>query len=269
MNVKHVFCDVDETLLENLQPVPKTNIRALKKLREASKRFTLTSGRNPGVIYDVMKECAIPHTDDEYVICCGGALIITATGKTVFEDPLSKDDFISLITYLKDTSYDMPSFVDREYYHILRTRVEPLFNQWSHDALSYDEALQYIETHRPYKFIIRGEAEDLKRMAAHCEMITGGNIVNELSHAEIIDLMNRTVSKGNAMRKVCEMTGTHLSQTLAIGDNDNDLSLLEAAAFKACPANAVDSVKRIADYISPFSCGKGAVADIIERFVLR
>ena len=269
MNIKYVFSDVDETLLENLKPVCAENIAAIRKLRDSGRKFVITSGRNPGVTHEVIEQCGFERSDDEYVICCGGALVITTSEKIVYEDPLSRNDFLLLIKYLAGTDFSLVSFTDYDYYHVLCTRVKAEMNQWSHDIMTYEESVAYIDSNRPYKFIVRGDPADLKKMGEMCAKVTDGRISSELSHAEIIDLSNATVSKGRAMLEVCRMTGTDPAQTLAIGDNDNDLSLLNAAAFKACPANAVDNVKRICDYVSPKTSGEGAVADIIDRFIFR
>jgi 3-deoxy-D-manno-octulosonate 8-phosphate phosphatase (KDO 8-P phosphatase) len=57
-------------------------------------------------------------------------------------------------------------------------------------------------------------------------------------------------------------------QTLFIGDDIPDLDAFEVAGLKACPVDAVQEVKSVADYISPFQGGNGCVRDILEK-VLR
>ena len=55
------------------------------------------------------------------------------------------------------------------------------------------------------------------------------------------------------------------SEILMMGDDIPDIGIMKLAEISACPANAVQEVKAIADYISPVFGGKGAVRDVIEQ----
>jgi len=54
-----------------------------------------------------------------------------------------------------------------------------------------------------------------------------------------------------------------------IGDDDNDLVCMEAAALTACPADASKNVKQVANYVSPKNGGDGAVRDFIEWLLIK
>lgn len=72
------------------------------------------------------------------------------------------------------------------------------------------------------------------------------------------------VDKGEALRALLkELDVTH-DQTAGIGDTEGDLPLREAVGFFACPANAKDSIKAVADYVSPYPLLEG-VLDIFAR----
>lgn len=57
-------------------------------------------------------------------------------------------------------------------------------------------------------------------------------------------------------------------QNLAyLGDDLNDLAVMKKAAFAACPADAADDVKEIADFVSEFAGGSGAVREILTHLL--
>ena len=56
-------------------------------------------------------------------------------------------------------------------------------------------------------------------------------------------------------------------ETVYIGDDLNDLSAMSLCGLKACPCDACDEVKLIADYVSGLNGGYGAVRDIIEHIL--
>ena len=54
-------------------------------------------------------------------------------------------------------------------------------------------------------------------------------------------------------------------EVLYMGDDIPDYEVVKAAGIGACPADACYEIKSIADYISPFKGGNGAVRDVIEQ----
>ncbi|RQO75302.1 3-deoxy-D-manno-octulosonate 8-phosphate phosphatase [Pedobacter sp. KBW06] len=61
---------------------------------------------------------------------------------------------------------------------------------------------------------------------------------------------------------------TEASQVLYMGDDIPDLKVMKLVGLPTCPADAVPEIKAISQYISPYTGGKTAVRDIIEK-VLR
>ncbi|GAB3899830.1 KdsC family phosphatase [Spirosoma agri] len=75
--------------------------------------------------------------------------------------------------------------------------------------------------------------------------------------------------KENAYLGYIARDGLNEADILYMGDDIPDLTILSrAAVFSTCPADAVDDVQAVCDYISPMVGGRGAVRDVIEQ-VLR
>ena len=70
------------------------------------------------------------------------------------------------------------------------------------------------------------------------------------------------------MQETAEKAGVPLGEVIAIGDSENDLSMIQAAGLGVAVANAQEHVKAAADYVTETTCEQDAVADVIERFVL-
>jgi len=69
------------------------------------------------------------------------------------------------------------------------------------------------------------------------------------------------------MRVIGEMLGLQKEQIMGIGDQENDLSLVENAGFGVAMENAIPMVKNAADYITRSNDNNG-VAHAIHKFVL-
>ena len=82
------------------------------------------------------------------------------------------------------------------------------------------------------------------------------------TYLEIVDL---TVSKMKAIEHVAKLLGVPLSQTMAIGDGDNDLPMIKDAGVGIAVENAFPTVKTVADHIVS-SNNDGGVAEALTKY---
>ena len=81
-----------------------------------------------------------------------------------------------------------------------------------------------------------------------------------------VDFMDASVDKGNALKVIQEYLGVSKEETMAFGDNDNDIGLLAAAGESYAVENARDSVKAQAKHVCPSYHEKG-VYRVIEKLL--
>lgn len=84
----------------------------------------------------------------------------------------------------------------------------------------------------------------------------------------LVEVSPKGDDKGMALKFIADYFGIDMSSTVAIGDNLNDLSMINAASVGIAVGNAVDELKEAADYVS-VSNNEDAVAEIIEKFGFR
>ncbi len=82
-----------------------------------------------------------------------------------------------------------------------------------------------------------------------------------------IEFIDKKVSKGNAVRTLAEKLGIDISQVMAIGDQGNDLSMIEAAGVGVAMGNGIDDLKSIAQFVTK-SNDEDGVAYAVEKFLL-
>lgn len=83
---------------------------------------------------------------------------------------------------------------------------------------------------------------------------------------EWVDFMDATVDKGNGLKVIQQFLGVSAEETMAFGDNDNDIGLLMAAGESYAVENARDSVKAQAKRICPSYEEKG-VYQVIRQYM--
>jgi hydroxymethylpyrimidine pyrophosphatase-like HAD family hydrolase len=77
----------------------------------------------------------------------------------------------------------------------------------------------------------------------------------------------RGMSKATGLRAGLARLGIAPSETIAAGDDENDLTLFSAAGLRVAVANAIDTVKAAADIVLPGECGEGVAEFIRDRMI--
>ncbi len=75
----------------------------------------------------------------------------------------------------------------------------------------------------------------------------------------------RVADKGSLYRKLCQKWSLDSAETAAVGDDEPDVPLLEAAGFSACPADAAPAARRAAQVVLEHPGGRGAVREFVEK----
>lgn len=102
----------------------------------------------------------------------------------------------------------------------------------------------------------------------HVAAISGGRskgIEMRLKGLGIPDVFLGVDSKINTYQSFLQSKDLLPDQVLYIGDDIPDLPVIKLAGLAACPADAVEEIKAVCDYISPRKGGDGCVRDLIEK----
>ena len=88
-----------------------------------------------------------------------------------------------------------------------------------------------------------------------------------ISNPIFIEMCSKQAVKGNALEYLANFYNIPLDKTIAIGDQCNDLQMIERAGLAVAVDNAVPELKAVADYIAPL-CSQSAIANVIKKFCL-
>ena len=142
-----------------------------------------------------------------------------------------------------------------DYYHKLTT-IKPIVIDETNDEL-----LTGIN-----KFIWFGTVEMLDIVQK--EYLFGVEGINYFkSHSNLLEIVPTNVSKGNTLEQLIKKFGISREEVIAIGDDENDISMIKFAGLGIAMKNAKDSVKKVADYVTDTNEENG-VGKAINKFIL-
>ena len=264
-----VAVDMDGTLLHNDKSISDYTINVLRKIVEKGILLVPASGRP----LNGMKAAVLNNVKGiKYAICSNGAMLMDVPEeKSICETGISTEKAVEAIAYLEQFPVAVYAHTDKGTF-----RAEG----WEKTGLS--EKYPYIRFSegnvKDLGAFLRTNGVKVMKMGAFVlkdglaqELLEKGSpipgIVFLRTGDGIIELNSVDASKGNALYILCEKLGIQLENVLAIGDNENDISMLQAAGISVAMENAEDDVKQAAKFVAGHNEEDGA-AHFLEEWVL-
>lgn len=267
MGYKMVFSDLDGTLLWKGVRISVENQAAIRRAVDKGVDFVICTGRGVFGVEGHLRELALLGRKG-YVICQNGAAIydlrdMRLVAKKSFSPEIVKPvaDFarpLGLeIFYYDDRNFmcEQETDVVRQYCSVMRTKPRVL-----KDPTEYEGEFT--------KCLFSGPRAALAQVKAYAEKLHGEKINLFYSSETYMEFVHRDVSKGKALLETARQAGVSAAEVIAIGDSDNDLSMIQCAGLGCAMQNGEAHVKAAADYVTERNCEENGVAEVIEKFIL-
>lgn len=267
--IKLVAIDLDDTLLNDKKEITAENRQALQYAHEKNVKVVICTGRPYLAMNAIVKELGFTHEDD-YIITFNGAQVRRAgTGEVVTENVLSKADVLAWHEQL--TALSLPLDAIGQRYLYLPTTYPAGFPSLYAERLSNLET-QVVEFHEfptdqvINKMVVCTEAEHLDMQLAKIDPEFRAQYSTFKSRTFLLEIVAKGVSKGNTLRELGEVLNILPEEMMTIGDQENDVSMIELAGVGVAMDNAVPAAKQVADYITADNNSNG-VAQAIYHFI--
>ncbi|MCK9216297.1 MAG: Cof-type HAD-IIB family hydrolase [Firmicutes bacterium] len=270
---KMIVMDMDYTLLNAEKGVSPRNKEALRKAKEKGILLVVATGR----IYVSARFYAGLLNIETPIIASNGAIIREGrTNKTIFKSILSSKVAIKMIELCREKGLFCHLFSDNTVFTEKIINVSSRYTKWNkileeEDKInikvvnSLEDAVKE-EGNKIVKAVVVDSNENYLRYIRDNLNSMGMSSVSQSLKGNM-EVMNKGVSKGNAIKILCELYDIDKNEVIAIGDNENDISMIEYAGMGVAMGNASDNVKEKADYVTGDYLEDG-VAQAIEKFVL-
>ncbi|WP_084786738.1 Cof-type HAD-IIB family hydrolase [Bacillus tuaregi] len=284
--IKLLAIDLDGTLLDKGKYISKRNIAAIQTLKQRGVEVVIATGRANFDAQNIFKD--IPF--DPWIIGTNGATIHKPSGELFQSIPLEKSLALTMLETLEKEQLYYEAFIEGEIcapeygrkllfqemdrlhsgnpdldIDLLRLEVEIQFGQSSFQFIPSYQKLQDIDSDIYNILTYSFDDDKLKKGWSQFTDIQDVTIVQSGIHN--FHLQHKQASKGNALKLLAEELQINLSECAAVGDNYNDLSMLEIAGLSAAMGNADREIKEACSIVTK-SNNEDGVAHFIEAFLL-
>ena len=275
--IKLVAMDLDGTLFNPDGIITEKTKEELRRVGAMGVHTVISTGRPyNGVPFDQITDTSI-----EYAITTNGASIYRISDNTcIYDDSMTPEIYLPILEYILSREIHIDIYIDGKGYTPIRCR-ENLGRLDVPDSL------------KTYMIATRTPVEDLMEYVKDCgKKIQKINLVfypqpdgSLLYREEVYQLLKSNpditvvgggfrnfeigkagVTKIEGIKELCKLLDVPMEQTMAIGDSENDYSMINAAGIGVAMGNASDDIKAIADYITTTNEEDG-VGEAIKKFI--
>ncbi|MBR5739203.1 MAG: HAD family phosphatase [Lachnospiraceae bacterium] len=272
-DIRLITLDLDGTLLNSEKQLTEENADALQKASAAGIEIVPATGRFYRGMPEVIRNLPFVH----YVISINGAEIYdVANDRVIGGSEIPYEQAISIMEYLDTLPVIYDCYQDGW--------------GWMTKTL-YDQAEDFAATVHSLNMIknLRTPVPDLKArllekkagvqkiqfffkdMALRAETLRTlperyPDLAVTTSIVNNVELNNRNATKGIALKKLAKHLHLRLRETMAFGDDLNDVTMLKAAGIGIAMGNASEAAKAAADYVTD-DCDRNGVAKALRLFL--
>ena len=265
--IKLIAVDLDGTVLNHEQHATPRVLAALAAARAQGVKVTIATGRNSATSRRFAEMIGV----NAPVVCGqGGEIYDFATGETLQALTLDRDlacevvrfaeghPHWHIILYHDGEIYIQRKFFADAFYAKLLSETKP--------HLVSDLCQAVGETH-PDKLIFAMDAEHTPGAIALLREFVGERAIVVQSHARFAEVNPLGAHKGAGLATLARRLGIRREEVMAIGDQENDLTMLAWAGLGVAMGQSSDAVKAAARWVAP-SLDEDGAAVAIEKFVL-
>lgn len=267
---KLVACDLDETLLSDDTHVSEENRYAIKQLHKKGIKFVLATGRGYRSVQQTLQEIGLANLADEYVISFNGACITENKNNRLIEFsglelPIAEKLYrigqkydVCIHVYTKDVVYVYNMNQDEREYMTGR-----------HEFVEItDKTLEFLDGASIAK-VIFGNTDQAYLQTIEAEL---GTLAQQLdisySSNRYLEFNQKGINKGYGLMKLAGLLAIDAKETMALGDNYNDLPMIKVAGLGVGMKNTNPGMRAECDFITENDNNHNGVAEALSKFIL-
>ncbi|PYE45463.1 HAD family phosphatase [Paenibacillus barcinonensis] len=260
--------DLDGTLLNRDSQISRENAEAIEKAQQAGMKVTIATGRVYSDVVAISRQGGIKTP----IIGSNGATIHDENGERLFHLPLDRETAGSVMQWLEDqhiyyeASTQMGIYAAISTHETMLAELERVLG--SKPGEDIERMIHSIKKHYNKKdyYRVKNHLEipaeaciyNIMAFSMNPEKVKAGrehfssrsDVAMVVSFEHNFEMQHPDVSKGNALTKLAAHLNISMKDTAAIGDNFNDVSMLQMAGLGIAMGNAEPEIRAMAETIT-------------------
>ncbi|MCR4998864.1 MAG: Cof-type HAD-IIB family hydrolase [Lachnospiraceae bacterium] len=268
--MKILLTDLDDTLLNSDKTISAGNRQAIDDLLEAGHYFSICTGRSLTGGMVVAKELQLNRKNCFLIAYQGCVIYDLYQQKTINEQFLNPHHAIELMSMFRELQIHTHSYRRGELLVFEDDKELQRYRSITKDAFVTVPNMEYLQDQNMYKVIAIDfdQPERLHQFVSDHKDFLNQNFNYFFSSPYYLEFVAKDCGKGVGALNLADYLGVAHSDVIACGDEQNDISMIQAAGIGVCMQNGRPEVKAVADYITTLDNNHDGIAEVIHKFVL-
>lgn len=269
--------DLDGTLLSRRSRITRYSKNIINTLQNRGIYVTICTGRNFKNTIKYVKQLSIKIP----FICIDGTEIYSPSGKKLYSNNLERDEFMQIVEIVKAENVYSEFVVDNFYYKYIKNKGLQKYNfdmpKHIHRYLiQYARGVRYIDNPNIlngiestyHQVIVGGKKTDLEQIKFKIKSKFGDRIcIRDNLWRNFLFIHKKNISKSIGVNILCRHLDVDIRDVVAIGDELNDLDMIQKAGVGVAMGNANDKVKTVSDFVTKSNTKDGAAIALKKYFL--
>ena len=262
-----IVSDFDGTLRRSQGGISEENRRAISEYTEQGGIFAICTGRMISSILPYARELGLRGP----IVAYQGAVVQdTESGNLLLDGRIPRGKAAEICDFLENENLHVHVYDGDRFF----VNKKDEFLQWYERACAvcgeYVQSCADLLREKdisPHKIIVMCSAFDRNSVYDQLSVRFGNEFYVTSSHDNLVEIVPFGINKGEALKFLAKYYRLPIENTIAIGDNYNDLPMIRAAGLGVAVANAEQALRDTADFITS-SCDENGVGYVIRKFGL-
>ena len=271
MSKKLLAVDMDGTLFNDDKTISKENLEAITKLLDAGNAFAFNTGRPNHALKEILSVYDEFKRDDVYILGHQGIIGTEMNSDvTLFSDCMGGTDAIEVISEVLRCGFTVVTFDASHIYTFNDNKFIESYKKLSGEQLVFLSSVDELKGKDITKLIAidYDHPEALQAFKDEHAEVFDARFESFFSHYAFLEYVKKGSGKGDGVKKLAERLNIAISDVVAIGDERNDISMVEVAGVGVAMANGREELKAVADYVTEKDNNHAGVAEVIYKFLL-
>lgn len=247
---KLLCLDLDGTLLTTDKKVSSEDKRAVQRIAEKGIQVALVTGRMSSATEPIAEQLGIPC-----IFACNAGTFIYKDGTCIGSARVPMEAWEAV--YQTVSEFQLPLWIYR-HKRWLVTGVDPFVEYETNVISRLPEVVEFHQIKEqwtkeqilPNKLLIAAEHDHLLQVEEKLKAQQIPGIRMAYSSPFFLEIFKEGCDKGWALETICKAEGIKPSETIAFGDEQLDIPMLQAAGYSVAMGNAIQKAREVADFVT-------------------